>query len=405
MKKKSVIFLLIFIIIVSILRLEKVHSRINASLAFRYQQIHVIFYSKRRVYNNSIYCKRISENKYRFGDFVWERLTTQAEYGKRDGAAIVWHNGKLYLVGGWNPNNNLKFPKKTANDVWSSTDGKSWQLEKPQSFDVSWRTKETDWEGRHKAGLVSFKGALFLIGGDANQGHHQSDIWRSTDGRSWVRVLEKAPWGPRALHISFVFQDAIYVLGGQTMPKFASKESVSEVYYNDVWRSSDGRNWEQIALASPVWTPRGATGGDGFVFNGRIFLVGGFVYDGRVNKERYFLADIWSSADGASWRLEAAKPQFVRSNEGFGYHDMAIFDDQIWILGGARRWGNSSEVWSSSDGRNWREHRCTPFPPSHASSVVSSPDGIIFAAGNHMTTEVWKLTKLKPPSQQIGMIQ
>ena len=73
---------------------------------------------------------------------------------------------------------------------------------------------ERDWEGRHTAGYVVYKGKMWIIGGDANQGHYQNDVWNSTDGGTWRQVNRgrPVPWGPRALHHTLVFKGNIWVM-------------------------------------------------------------------------------------------------------------------------------------------------------------------------------------------------
>jgi len=117
-----------------------------------------------------------------------------------------------------------------VNDVWRSTDGADWTLVKPNTFlDDTFDAKQ-DWEGRHTAGYAVHDDKLWILGGDAIQRHEQNDVWNSADGKSWTRVIEAAPWAPRVLHLSAVFNGKIWIMGGQTLPPFVPSE---ERFYRD----------------------------------------------------------------------------------------------------------------------------------------------------------------------------
>jgi hypothetical protein len=91
-----------------------------------------------------------------------------------------------------------------------------------------------------------------VIGGDPLQGFYHADVWSSVDGASWDLECDAVPWGPRCLHTALAFDGALWVIGGQTMPQFAP---APENAFSDVWRSSDGRSWELVADNQP-WGPR-----------------------------------------------------------------------------------------------------------------------------------------------------
>ena len=153
-------------------------------------------------------------------EYRWKPVTLKAPFAARDGAGALVYKGRMWLLGGWNPGDKVHFPRICNNEVWSSGDGLDWKLDKPNTFlDLKFDTSR-DWEGRHTAGYVVYRKKMWIIGGDVNQGHYQNDVWNSTDGRTWVHVNKghDVPWGPRALHYTFVLDDKIWILGGQTMP-------------------------------------------------------------------------------------------------------------------------------------------------------------------------------------------
>ena len=322
--------------------------------------------------------------------YEWELVTAKAEFAARDGAGILSYDGQLWLLGGWNPIPSARsfFPRICNNEVWSSADGKSWKLVKPNTFIDQSFNPASDWEGRHTAGYAVFQGKMWIIGGDCNQNHYQHDIWTSTDGRKWtfVNAGKTPPWAPRALHYTVVHQDKLWVIGGQTMPAFGGGE---EKFYRDVWTSRDGIHWEEIKPVEPYWSPRGMIGGSA-VMQGRIWILGGGTYDTPKTPTRNFYNDVWSSADGVHWKLHTeAAPWHPRQ-----YHDVAVWDDRLWVMEGYHvQGGNRKDVWHSADGVNWTELPNTPWKPRHAASLVVHDGSLWMIAGNNMEPDVWRLRR------------
>lgn len=308
-------------------------------------------------------------------EYQWSCLTKQAAFAGRDGAGALTYNNKMWLLGGWNPDDKVHFPHICNSEVWSSEDGTLWTL----------MTKNAPWEGRHTAGYAVHNEHMWIVGGDCNQGHYQHDVWNSTDGIHWNCVNDQVPWGPRALHYTVVFNNKIWIMGGQTVPQFAP---ASEIFYTDVWNSVDGVQWTQITDNAP-WGPRGIIGGS-VVFNKRIWILGGGTYDTPDKPQRIYYNDVWSSADGIHWEqsLEQA-PWYPRQ-----YHEVAVFDNKMWVMEGFNEaGGNRADVWYSADGIHWHEIANTPWDTRHAASVFTYADGLWMVAGNNMFPDVWKLSR------------
>ena len=174
-------------------------------------------------------------------------------------------------------------------------------------------------------------------------------------------------------------------MGGQTMPQFAPAE---ERFHDDLWHTTDGIRWEQVAPRKPCWPPRGFVGGS-VVFNGRMWVLGGGTYDTPKTPQRKYFNDVWSSVDGVNWEchLEHA-PWAPRS-----MHEVAVFDDQIWVMEGSDG-ANRNDVWYSADGVNWHDLPGTPWKPRHAASVFVHDDALWMVAGNNMESDVWKLQRI-----------
>lgn len=308
--------------------------------------------------------------------YTWTEVTTAAPFAARDGAGALVYDGQMWLLGGWNPSDEVNFPATCNSEVWSTTDGLDWEEVQPQAA----------WEGRHTAGYAVFADRMWILGGDPIQGYYQPDAWSSADGVNWIEETDVLPWGSRVLHHTAVLGDTIYVMGGQTLPQFTA-ESEESAFYNDVWSSTDGVNWTRILEEAP-WTPRGLIGGSA-VLHDRIWLLGGGTYDTPDQPERLYYNDVWSTADGVSWTLHVSHAPWAPRE----YHDVAAFDDRMWVLEGySPDVGNRTDVWYSADGENWYEVPDTPWPARHAASVFVYDGALWVVAGNNMTPDVWKLT-------------
>lgn len=309
--------------------------------------------------------------------YEWTKVTERALFAPRDGAGALVFKNRMWLLGGWNPNDKFHFPAVCNSEVWSSADGDGWKLELLQA----------PWEGRHCAGYVVHWDRMWIVGGDCNQGHYQSDVWNSADGIRWEKVCDPVPWAPRVLHHTVVFGGRIWIMGGQALPQFAPER---EIFYADVWNSPDGVRWQKVADDLP-WGPRGMIGGCA-VFKGRMWILGGGTYDTPDRPDRLFYNDVWSSADGKAWtRHTESAPWHPRQ-----YHEVAVFDGRLWVMEGYHRdSGNRSDVWHSEDGVHWTEVPGTPWLPRHAASVFVHDNALWMVAGNNMTPDVWKLRRKK----------
>ena len=290
----------------------------------------------------------------------------------------------MWLIGGWNPRHPY-FPSICANDVWSSENGSDWMLENQNTFGHSGFEPESDWEGRHTAGYAVHDGRMWIVGGDANQGHYQNDVWSSDDCRTWECVTSSVPWGPRALHYTIAHDGYIWVIGGQTIPQFGPER---EIFYNDIWRTKKGDAWECVSSQLPL-PQRGMIGGSA-VFAGRMWILGGGTYDTPETPDRKFYNDVWSSTDGVEWTCHSVSaPWHPRQ-----YHEVAVWDDHLWVLEGYHHAsGNRNDVWYSPDGVTWHELAHTPWKPRHAASVFVHNDALWMVAGNNMESDVWKLSQ------------
>ncbi len=320
--------------------------------------------------------------------YSWQNVTLQAPYAARDGAGVVVFNNKAWLLGGWNSQTPV-FPYTTTNEVWNSSDGRNWHLVKPNTFVPGRFNSATDWEGRHMAGWVVFQNKMWIVGGDSNQCHYQPNVWNSSDGVHWTQVATNVPWGNRVLHYTVVFDNKIWVMGGPTLTlEDCPGYTGSEKYYNDIWNSSDGVHWQQVKPVGPMWSPRGMICGS-VVFNGRMWILGG----GTYATQQAIYHDVWNSADGIHWTQVASSVPW----QPVVYLSVAVYGGRIWILGGDTGDGGHdvNGVWSSPDGVHWDSAGNTPWLPRHAASAFAMNGGLWLTGGttdvNGSQNDLWKL--------------
>jgi hypothetical protein len=362
--------------------------------------------------NIAYYIKNIntSENKYVLDkDYKWKRLTADAMFPARDGAGCVVHNGKIYLIGGWNAYNQKYFPRQTANDVWQSVDGKKWVQVKSNSFTKNFVSNSSDWEGRHIFGCVSFLGWIYIIGGDTNQGHHQKDIWRSKDGQQWELVTsgDDLEWQPRYNFMTAVSKDEIFIFGGQTKILPESSNSMYLSRFNgsfaDVWSSKDGRKWTNLKLKGNGWSPRGMVQGNCIYRNSLVIFSGALSseptnLEGLKTREIVDVGDLWMSED-VSIRPSDSEVLFdfigYPNIDSKGFMCVQEFDNKFWVFGGFNaELRDINSVYDTSDFKSWTKFKEVPFSPTHAASVVVLNNSIITIGGSSLRSEVWEISKL-----------
>lgn len=234
----------------------------------------------------------------------------------------------------------------------------------------------------------------FVMIGD---GAEPQRIWESSDGSRWRSTRTDAGWGTRYQSAGASFAGVLWRAGG------FEPHGEHRSYFNDVWRSNDGTSWQRVISSAP-WSPR--AGAHLIAFRDSLWLVGGEPHDGNVWSTRDGLTwvphretglpgaspqavvafkgalwivghgrwehatnDVWTSSDGANWRrVLAGAPWVARTDPGVG-----VARGRMWVVAGA----GHRDVWSSSDGLQWvRSGAELPGPPRTADFVASNRDAV-----------------------------
>jgi len=233
--------------------------------------------------------------------------------------------------------------------------------------------------------VVTDDGSLVMAGGrDLFGGRARNDAWASANGTEWA-PLPPLPGKSRAYHAMLYLNGCIYVMGGQEV------SFIGNPFYNDVWRSCDaGKSW--TSLGNAPWTTRAGLAFT--VFNGKMIIAGG-CYHSSIGSGRYFLNDVWSSADGTTWEQLTANASWAPRSGA----RLVVHDGKLLLLAGERGFTPDTQfgdIWSSRDGRDWTLVTETPgFAPRSGHGVVVIDRTVYVIAGwvdNKCVHDLWAST-------------
>jgi len=347
----------------------------------------------------SSFGQAIAGGGLRFEEFDWTLLTDDPGWAPRAGLQVVELRNEFYLMGGRTPIDPAILPVPGAStiwsDVWKSSDqGRTWRQI------LATDLPET-WPARAYFQAVTLKGRMFVLGGQnfklvdnpfpggpplVPQSDFFSDVWSSRDGVTWVQHTDDAPWAGRAGLSAAVFDGAIFVMGGS----FNDDSSIIggpplRVYFNDVWKSTDGENWELMTEQAP-WAPR--AGGIAVVKGGHLYLVGGedgFTCLPGLRCPPYY-NDVWRTADGADWELVTAEADWS-SRPG---HQCLVLNNHFVLFGGFGLSpdptqpflpSNPMDIWVSKDGAAWTQVSDSPWNAMSPGDIKYDFDALVASGG------------------------
>lgn len=232
-----------------------------------------------------------------------------------------------------------------------------------QQADLSWVkvTPNAGWQPRDSQGEVVYNDRLWIFGGWF--GSYEApprDVWNSRDGKNWTRIEQNAPWKHSDLPMTLVFGKKMWFMGGWYNGRLPGHSAS-----NDVYSSTDGINWDHVTKDAG-WSARIAAAA--VDFKGKMWMLGG-TENYYFGDEKSLKNDVWSSADGKTWKQSTADSGWSPR----AYHQAVVLDGKMWVMGGGNYVPNyqaTNDVWSSEDGIEWK--KVTDAAPWHPRLWFSS---------------------------------
>lgn len=173
--------------------------------------------------------------------------------------------------------------------------------------------------------LLTYKNALWYIGGRNGSGTAVRTVYRSVDGTTWTEVGTNSLPVANYQAAGIVFLGKMWYFGGYTTAATAA-----------VYSSTDGVTWTAEA-SLPVACYQNAVA----VLNGYLYLAAGYTTT--------YSATVYRTSDGKSWSTISALPASVVGGR------MRSFGGYLFYIGGKASGGYSQAVYRSDGGVTWEE--------------------------------------------------
>ena len=246
-------------------------------------------------------------------------------------------------------------------DLWSSSDGITWdRVLESTPYDLYAR-------------LTVYDGKLWAI---------NSSVWSSEDGVNWVEEATSTPfhyWSEVVIH-----DGKMWVFGNGP----------------EVWYSTDGVNWTFATLSAPYGDRVASSVA---AFGGKLWLMGGATPapgKGFPNPDEPLgypdldmHNDVWSSTDGVTWTLVTEHAPW-RHRMWFPAQSYA---GRLWVMAGYDNdaYENLGDTWYTTDGINWQQLNQpeASWTQRHFPSTWVFNNHLWIGAGNAwpVDNDVWKL--------------
>jgi hypothetical protein len=202
-------------------------------------------------------------------------------------------------------------------------------------------------------------------------------------GLAWKKLGQPA-FPPRTRTPLTPFQGRLWVIGGYS--KTWRDAAIIEEHHADIWSSRDGESWTRVLEAAPFGKRSDFGAGE---FSGKLWVIGG--RDGNP------LQDVWNSADGINWTKVADTLPFSAQIVS----DVCSFQGRLWVL-------SFGELWSSPDGRTWRQESLSKadFSPAVQLEPRDGKIALLASLGSMtlLSDGIESLpTVLEPRSADVGM--
>lgn len=307
-------------------------------------------------------------------NYTWTQLTSNSGFSG-DGVHAAYFNSVGHKCwGGWTGGTN------SVNQQMSSSDGATWNVESNAS-----------WTGRHTCAYVKDGNTVYMVNGDVFNAGNDGSLAKgsySFNGTSWTTITTDNGLSGYSLGQLIKFGGNFYFINGQLNTSRSSRRY-------ETWVSEDG--CETFTYLADTPADFGNVGGQICVFNGKVWKVGGGLYDDSL-QNRSYPRRIYSTTDMINWTVEGYLPYGMKSRV---YSQLIVFDSIMWMIGGFHGFGdkiNLSEVWASDDGVTWTS-QSVAWTGRHAATAWLGPDGIYMGWGtsdpfsNTRQADVWKMTK------------
>ncbi|MEO0899492.1 MAG: fibronectin type III domain-containing protein [Bacteroidota bacterium] len=224
------------------------------------------------------------------------------------------------------------------------------------------------WAERAGHTTLVFDNKMWVLGGNSCCGGRFNDVWSSPDGVNWTEVTSAAPWAARTVHTSVVHDGKMWVVAGNSSYTQGSE-------FADIWYSSDGANW---ILASEMQAFEPRYGHEMVVYDGKMWIFGG-----RDVNQSFSRQQVWNSTDGIGWNLLTDSLALFPSSTG----EMIVHDNKMWYIG-----GYSDNVSWSTDGLNWTQVTSdAPFGQRLQHECVSFDNRMWLFSGSNSTNQLQEL--------------
>ena len=247
----------------------------------------------------------------------WSIFSTSTQslemWGQRQNHSSAVFQDKLWVLGGHSG------AGANPNSIWSSPNGVTWSI-----------TENSEWSKRWRPSTVVFQDKLWVIGG-----YHsgwKNDAWSSVDGSNWIQESSQVWPSGGAETAAVAFDGKLWVLGGWQGPSPGTLT-------NTIRNSSDGKTWQTITPVGPIWEPRWDH--QAIVFDNKIWVLGGEARNDNFDPDLNY-KDVWYSTDGINW-LEVAPSANWSARSRF---TSTVFDNKLWIATGDNGAGQRfNDVW------------------------------------------------------------
>lgn len=175
----------------------------------------------------------------------------------------------------------------------------------------------------------------------------------------WTKLLDSAEWRK-----SYNFQ------------MFSIGDTLWTFHSAGTWYSINGKEWTKSALQNSIANMAFL---DYVYFNGAVYGLGYF----KGNIEQFtFKPIITKTTDFNSWITISENSNLP---ERFFYHPF-VYDNKIWIIGGADKNTKYNDIWNSPDGVRWtKQKENLPFGKRSGSQIVNLNNTLYL-----LDNDVWK---------------